>query len=327
MAQDVIVEPMLRRGAVMSLVLHVAILAAMLIAIPQAPPPEVPEEASFSMEFGPPQPARRAQTPAAVPAPPAPAPSPEPQAVEPPKPAPPSVAPPPPPPPPPPAPSPSVPTPPTPTPQTPPAQVTPEPTPTPIPPPPPAPPSPPQVQTPPLPTPPLPVPPPPVPSTTVSPNSQPNQTKNPAPDSHALDNTLEKLRAMVQKQPPTARYNPQQGGAPNGGGNPNGSDTSALSADARRAIGDQVRQCWTRDAGAPDADKLRVRMQVITDPQGVARNVIFPPEEQSRMAGDPVFRAFAERARRAILDARCANLPLPQSMLGQSRQLDFRFSP
>jgi len=42
---------------------------------------------------------------------------------------------------------------------------------------------------------------------------------------------------------------------------------------------------------------------------------------------DPVFRAFAERAIRAVLDPRCASLPLPRNMLGQPRTLTFRFSP
>jgi len=42
---------------------------------------------------------------------------------------------------------------------------------------------------------------------------------------------------------------------------------------------------------------------------------------------NPVFRAFAERAVRAVLSPQCANLPLPRAMLGQQRSLKFRFSP
>ena len=42
---------------------------------------------------------------------------------------------------------------------------------------------------------------------------------------------------------------------------------------------------------------------------------------------DPRFRAFAERAVRAVLDAQCANLPLPKSLLGRQNTLTFRFSP
>ncbi|MBN8909221.1 MAG: hypothetical protein J0H99_22055, partial [Rhodospirillales bacterium] len=39
------------------------------------------------------------------------------------------------------------------------------------------------------------------------------------------------------------------------------------------------------------------------------------------------FRAFSERAIRAVLDSRCATLPLPREMLGQTRTWDFRFRP
>jgi len=197
----------------------------------------------------------------------------------------------------------------------------------PLPPPPPAPPAPPQA-TPPRVAPPTTVPPPPVPNPSAAPSrtSQPNATKNPAPESDALLNTLEKLRALQpQTKPPTARYNPAAGGAPNAGGSPDG-DTNALSARQMGAIGDHVRECWAHDAGALGADKLQVRLRVLTDETGVARQADVIGADLARM-GDPVFRAFAERARRAVLDPRCANLPLPGTLLGQRRTLDFRFSP
>jgi hypothetical protein len=42
---------------------------------------------------------------------------------------------------------------------------------------------------------------------------------------------------------------------------------------------------------------------------------------------DVRFRAFAERARRAVLDTRCATLPLPSAELGKVGKLTFRFRP
>ena len=175
----------------------------------------------------------------------------------------------------------------------------------------------------------MPAPPPPVPPPPAKPSqtSQPNVTKNPAPDSLALENTLEKLRAMQrQTQPPRARYNPAQGGAPNAGGNPLGDDTSKLSADQIRAIGATVQRCWTYDAGAKDVERMQVLLTVRTDEAGVARQAIVAVSDQGRL-GNPVFRAFAERAVRAVLSAQCANLPLPRSMMGQSQTLTFRFRP
>jgi hypothetical protein len=43
--------------------------------------------------------------------------------------------------------------------------------------------------------------------------------------------------------------------------------------------------------------------------------------------GDPRFRSFAERARRAVLDPRCSALPIPQADIGKVGKLTFRFKP
>ncbi|OYV33975.1 MAG: hypothetical protein B7Z80_22505 [Rhodospirillales bacterium 20-64-7] len=140
-----------------------------------------------------------------------------------------------------------------------------------------------------------------------------------------MENTLEKLRQqLAQSQPPKARANPRSGGA--GGGNPAGNDTAALNAEQRGAIGDHVRECWTKDAGALNIDKQRVMLTVTTDATGVARKAVVAGDDIGRL-GDPRFRAFAERAIRAIMDPRCANLPLPHNVLGKVNVLTFRFSP
>ncbi len=319
--------PELRRGAGISLAAHIALGLALVLGIPTRPPPDVPQETSVAMVFqGASQASMRADAAGQVPAPAAtPTPVPAPPAQEPPKPVP--NEPPPPPPPPPPAPPPPPSTPPTPTPPLPVPPPEPSPTPAPSTPAPPAPPAPPQ-PTPPQPTPPLPLPPPsPPPPAPPSITSQPNPTKNPAPQSDALENTLIKLRALQkQTQPPRARANPVQGGAPNGGGNPEGNDTAALSADQRGAIGDHVRACWTYDAGALGVETMQVLLTVTTDPAGVVRLAVVAGSDEARLA-DPVFRAFAERARRAVLDPRCASLPLPANLLGRTNVLTFRFRP
>jgi hypothetical protein len=176
----------------------------------------------------------------------------------------------------------------------------------------------------------LPVPPPPVPvpPSPQSATSQPNPTKNPAPQSSALENTLEKLRSLQkQTQPPKARYNPQAGGAPNGGGNPQSDDTSALSATQRGAIGDSVRRCWSTDPGMLDLDKMEVLLTVTTDGGGVVRRAVVADGDIGRVTGNMRLRVFAERAIRAVMDPNCANLPLPPTMLGQTRVFTFRFRP
>jgi hypothetical protein len=322
------VTPGLRMGLIASVVLHLAVLVFLLVGLPvMTPKDEEPPETTVAMVFaGLAQSSMQAKAPAEVPAPAKETAPPAPPVTTPPKPQPTEAPPPPPPPPPPPQthvePAPPAPTPPPPTPP-------PEPSPSPVVvPPPPAPPTPP-TPTPPKPEPPLPLPPPLVPPPPAPPSttSQPNVTKNPAPDSRSVENTLEKLRQqLAQSSPPKTRPNPKSGGQPNGGGNPLGNDTAALSADQRGAIGDHVRECWTKDAGALDIDKQRVLLTVTTDAGGTARTVVVGGEDEGRM-GDPRFRAFAERARRAILDPHCANLPLPNNILGKVNVLTFRFTP
>jgi hypothetical protein len=167
-----------------------------------------------------------------------------------------------------------------------------------------------------------------VPSTTPTQNSQPNPTKNAAPESNELQNTLEKLRALQkQTQPPKAAANPSRGGAPNGGGNPQANDTAALTLAQRGAIGDSVRRCWSTDPGMMDLDKMQVLLTVKTDSTGVVRQAVVADTDIGRVNGNTRLRVFAERAIRAVLDPQCANLPLPPTLLGQNREFTFRFSP
>jgi hypothetical protein len=161
---------------------------------------------------------------------------------------------------------------------------------------------------------------------TTSTTSQPNPTKNTAEDSKTIEATLEKLRSLQrQTQAPTHVYNPPRGGAP-GGGDPNGVDNAKLSANARGAIGDRIRECWTGDTGAKDFDKQVVRLIVTTDPTGTIRIADISPNDASRSGGG-VARAFAERARRAALDPQCAQLPLPRQMLGENHTFEITFKP
>jgi len=165
-------------------------------------------------------------------------------------------------------------------------------------------------------------------SNSHSTTSQLNATNNTSPDTTSLLATLEKFRAaQSQSAPPRARANPSRGGLVNGGGQKQGNDTGKLTGAQMAAIGDHVRECWTYDAGAKDVDQMRVNLLVTTDAQGVARVVHVVGNDAARMNSDPYFRAFAERAIRAVLDPHCANLPLPGKMLGQNRNLSFAFKP
>jgi hypothetical protein len=143
-----------------------------------------------------------------------------------------------------------------------------------------------------------------------------------------LNTTLEKLKALQkQEKPPTAKPNPAQGGAPKAGGLPNANITDKLSATQAGAIGDKVRECWTKDAGALGVEKMQVYLTVTTDQQGVARQAVVADQDKARVDADPRLRSFAERAVRAVLSARCASLPLPKDQLGAVHELTFVFRP
>jgi outer membrane biosynthesis protein TonB len=315
----------MRRGAIVSFLIHALIIAAAIIALPVQKLDQAQDD-TVSLDLVGPSAPQQANAPGKVAAP-ANTPTvnaanlaekqPKPQPI---------VAPPPPPPPPPPAPEqkPALPQPPAPAPPPPPPVQTPSVAPT----PPPPPPQPPQKTTstvvqPKLPLPPVPQP----PAPAQSPTHQQHVTKNPAPLSQSVLNTLLKLEAL-QKQtaPPTAHYNPDQGGAPNGGGSKQSTANSRLSGADRSAIGAHVRQCWSIDAGAPGVSSFSVQLLVTTDGTGTVREAEVAPQSMGQMS-DPVYAAYANRAIDALEDYRCATLPLPSSMMGQNQTFIFNFSP
>lgn len=313
----------MRRGALISFVFHLAIVLAAIIALPPLKLDSSADE-SVSVDLVGLSAPQEANNPGKVAAPAnTPTVNTAHLAVKQPKPQP--IAAPPPPPPPPPAPEqkPALPTPPAPAPPPPPP--TPVPTQAPTPPPPP---KPPQKTTstavqPKLPLPPVPQP----PAPAQSPTHQQHVVKTPAPLSQSVLNTLLKLQALQkQQQPPTAHYNPDQGGAPNGGGSKQSTANSRLSGADRDAIGNHVRPCWTVDAGAPGLSTFSVNLMVTTDASGTVRVAVVAPQDQNKM-GDPIFNAFAQRAIGAVMNYQCATLPLPSYMLGKPQTFLFDFKP
>ncbi|MBS4074829.1 energy transducer TonB [Ameyamaea chiangmaiensis] len=320
----------IQRSTGISVALHGGLLLILLLGLPQTKPPEPPEpptvEIQFSSSEGPPATPHKAPTPAPKPAPaPAPVPKDAPPAPTPPTKAP-IEEPPPPPPPPPPVP---------PAPETPPQKLPDTPTPPKVtdesaepvkaPPPKPAPPAPSKAVSPPAPQ----------TETKALPDTQlpshitqPEKAAKSTPDSHSLLATLDAFRAdQKQTHAPKARANPDQGGAPNGGGSPDGDITRALSAADQRAVGGSVRRCYAEDTAARNYAQFSAHLIVTIDATGEARLVEFAPETAAKMNADPSYRALAERARDAVLSPTCSKLPIPQNLLGQTRQLKFVFRP
>ena len=323
-------QVLLRRSLYTSGALHVALIVAMLVTLPHTPPPEEPRPAPVEMDFEPSDnsggPSAKADAPSTEPKPPAPQAQEAPPTPTPPKDVP-NEEPPPPPPPPPPVPPP-------PEPQV--EKLPDEPVPPKA-----EEPSPEAIKTPPSrPTPvkPSPMVAPPSPITQqadqvpdmVVPShiTQPNKVKKSVPDTHSLLATLDAFRAdQKQTHPPKARANPLAGGAPGGGGSPVGNIVGSLSVGQQKAIGAQVRRCYTEDTAAKDYASFVAHLVVTVDGTGEARIVQFSPETQARMDSDSSYRALAERARAAVLNPTCSKLPIPKELLGQPQQLKFVFRP
>jgi hypothetical protein len=92
------------------------------------------------------------------------------------------------------------------------------------------------------------------------------------------------------------------------------------------AIGNHAQPCWKIDAGAPSVSSFSVDLLVTTDSTGTVREAQVAPQDLGRMS-DPAYAAFAKRALDAVMDYRCATLPLPSYMLGHNQTFIFSFSP
>ncbi len=99
-----------------------------------------------------------------------------------------------------------------------------------------------------------------------------------------------------------------------------------LSAEQRGAITDKMRECWTKDAGMLDLEKMHVMLTVTADASGVVRKAEVAEQDRGRLS-DPRLWAFARRAISAVMDARCSALPLPIDKLGAVNEFTIVFRP
>jgi hypothetical protein len=92
------------------------------------------------------------------------------------------------------------------------------------------------------------------------------------------------------------------------------------------AINNHLSPCWKTDNATPSVSPFSVHLLVTTDATGTVRDAQVAPQDLGRMS-DPAYAAYANRAIHAVMDYRCATLPLPSYMLGQNQTFIFDFSP
>ncbi|NQU60988.1 MAG: hypothetical protein HQ512_07645 [Rhodospirillales bacterium] len=87
----------------------------------------------------------------------------------------------------------------------------------------------------------------------------------------------------------------------------------------------QIRECWNLPSGAKEAQNLSIEIRMVMNPDGTVRQARIL--DQSRLQGDPFFRAAAESALRAVLNPRCNPLKLPPEKYQQWQNMILVFDP
>ena len=89
------------------------------------------------------------------------------------------------------------------------------------------------------------------------------------------------------------------------------------------SISRQITPCWNIPVAAQGIGGLRAELNIVMGPDGSIQSVV--PTDAARMSRDPVFRAFAESAVRAV--RACSPLKLPPESYQLWRNIIFNFDP
>ena len=163
-----------------------------------------------------------------------------------------------------------------------------------------------------------------------SPRSQPKPEKPktpPAPKEEASD--FDALLRSVEKTPkqvkaPEKREGKGTAAAAGGTGQPGTAKVAQINPSLLAAsISRQITPCWNIPVAAQGIGGLRVELNIVMGPDGGIQSVV--PVDAARMGRDPVFRAFAESAVRAV--RACSPLKLPPESYQVWRNIIFNFDP
>lgn len=91
------------------------------------------------------------------------------------------------------------------------------------------------------------------------------------------------------------------------------------------AIRRGIEPCWVVDAGARDAQNMQVTVRVHVGPDFVVTQVEIM--DTLRYSADPIFKSFAESARRALTNPRCSKLNIPPGKYEQFKVFRATFDP
>jgi hypothetical protein len=147
------------------------------------------------------------------------------------------------------------------------------------------------------------------------------QPKPPTEDMSAVLKNLEKLKPAPTETEPQTQPKPVAHAA-TGAQAPLSDKLTASETDALRH---QLEQCWNMPAGVKDAQNLVVDLAVEMNPDRTVRSVVVV--DQARFASDPVFRAAAMSAERALRMPQCTPLALPPDKYDEWQSMTLTFDP
>jgi outer membrane biosynthesis protein TonB len=179
---------------------------------------------------------------------------------------------------------------------------------------------------------PAPPPPPPKPESKPEPPKPPAKPEPPKPQDKKLDQSFDALLKNLTRQQPVStktdappKQLKQTASAAAASAQPDAPLGSQITTSEKDQIAAAVQQCWYDDPGARGNDAMNVVVRVWIDPDGTVQRTEIV--DGSGSMSDPVWRAFAERARRAPLNPQCNKLPIPPEKYDQLKVFTFTFTP
>lgn len=158
------------------------------------------------------------------------------------------------------------------------------------------------------------------------PKDQPKQ--KPKDDFDSLLKTVEKFDKTsppTQDAPKTKSSSaPQTAASAPSGGSPSNNPAMQVSMSEKDAIRAQIESCWNVDAGAKDAANLVVQVHILLNPDGTVQSAEVLPSAQS---GNPAWRAAAIKARAAFAHPNCRVLKYPTQKYDAFKDMVLNFKP
>ena len=165
-------------------------------------------------------------------------------------------------------------------------------------------------------------------------NAKPKRKPQPPDQFASVLKTLEQLKQQPKPDKPDPKAKPkdekkdqfenQIAKALQNPSRPN-DPTRELSMSVIDLLRQQIRKCWNVTAGAKDAHNMTVEIEVTMNQDGTVRRAEI--RNTMRIGVDPFYQAFAESARRAVLNPQCQPYKLPPDKYDQWRDLVLNFDP